>query len=220
MVMPLIVFVLGIASIVIFVVKLELPAFVGLILSAMIVGIISPAIEFARVPAEIATNFGNVMAGIGIPILMASIVGKSLMDSGAATRIVRGFLNITGENKSEVSLLGSSYLLSIPVFFDNVFYLLVPLGRAMKARTKTKYPLYIACIAAGSLSTHMLVPPTPGPLAMASTIGVDIGIVLLMGIVVAIPTSIFGGLIYGRWIDQRMDIPLRDSMGSTKNSLE
>ncbi|HMA62353.1 MAG TPA: GntP family permease [bacterium] len=220
MVMPLIVFVLGIASIVIFVVKLELPAFVGLILSAMIVGIISPAIEFARVPAEIATNFGNVMAGIGIPILMASIVGKSLMDSGAATRIVRGFLNITGENKSEVSLLGSSYLLSIPVFFDNVFYLLAPLGRAMKARTKTKYPLYIACIAAGSLSTHMLVPPTPGPLAMASTIGVDIGIVLLMGIVVAIPTSIFGGLIYGRWIDQRMDIPLRDSMGSTKNSLE
>ncbi len=220
MLYPIIVFAVGVTFVILLAVRLKLPAFIALVLSAMVVGIVSPKIEFAQVPVKIAADFGNVMKSIGIPILMASVIGKSLMDSGAAMRIVSSFLKLTGKKRSEISLLGSSYLLSVPVFFDNVFYLLAPLGRAMHAKTGKNYPLYVACISAGSLSTHMLVPPTPGPLAMASTIGVDIGLVLLIGALVAIHTSIFGGLIYGRWINKRMDVSLEDAMGSTQRSLE
>lgn len=220
MLLALLTFIIGVFAVFFFVIRLKLPAFIGLTLSAFIVGIVTPEVPFAEVPSQIATIFGNTMAGIGIPILMASVVGKSLMDSGAAIRIVRGFLNVTGEEKSELSLLGSSYLLSIPVFFDNVFYLLAPLARAMKARTKIKYPLYITCISAGALVTHTLVPPTPGPLAMASNIGVDVGMVMIVGLIIAIPCSVVGGLVYGRWLDKRLDIPLRETMGSTKESLE
>lgn len=216
---PLIPFVIGVTAVVLLLVWLKLPAFVGLILAAMAIGITTPAVPFAEVPAEIAQSFGDVMVGIGIPILMAAIIGKTLMDSGAADRIVRAFLSVTGQNNSEFALLGSSYVLSIPVFFDNVFYLLAPLGRSMKARTGTKLSLYVSVLAAGALATHMLVPPTPGPLAMAAELNVDLGLAIVVGSVVALPASLLGGVVYGRFLHGREEFPLREAMGSSPEDL-
>jgi gluconate:H+ symporter, GntP family len=118
---PLVPFAIGVVAVVALLVWLKLPAFVGLVIAAMAIGIATPAVPFAEVPAEIAEAFGDVMVSIGIPILMAAIIGKTLMDSGAADRIVRAFLSLTGEDRSEYALFGSSFVLSIPVFFDNVF---------------------------------------------------------------------------------------------------
>lgn len=217
---PLVPFAVGVIAVVLLLVWLKLPAFVGLILAAMAIGIATPAVPVATVPEEIASAFGDTMVDIGIPILMAAIIGKSLMDSGAAERIVRGFLAITGEGNSEYALLGSSYVLSIPVFFDNVFYLLAPLGRSMKARTGVKYSLYISVLASGALATHMLVPPTPGPLAAAGSLDVDLGLAILVGAVVALPASLLGGVVYGSILHDREDFPLREAMGSTPESIE
>lgn len=216
---PLVPFVVGLVLVIGLLVRLKLPAFVGLIIAAFGVGIATPAIPFRDVPAETAQAFGDVMVAIGIPILMAALIGKSLMDSGAAERIVRAFLRRTGDERSEFALLGSSYVLSIPVFVDNVFYLLAPLGRSMYARTGTKFTLYVSVLSAGALATHMLVPPTPGPLAMADELGVDLGLAIGMGALVALPISLVAGIIYGRWIDHRMTIPLREAMGSTAEAL-
>ncbi len=217
---PLVPFLLGLVAVIVFLVLLRLPAFLGLTLATIVVGLATPEVPFADVPAKMAAAFGDVMEAVGIPILMAAIIGKSLMDSGAAERIVRAFLARTGDERSEVALLGSSYVLSIPVFVDNVFYLLAPLGRSMYARTGTKYALYIAVLSAGALATHMLVPPTPGPLAMADTLNVDLGTAMLMGALVALPISMIAGLVYGHWIDRRLSIPLREAMGSTAEVLE
>ena len=217
---PLIPFVVGIAVVVLLLVGLRLPAFIGLTLATLAVGLVTPAVPLAEVPATMTGAFGDVMAAIGIPILMAAVIGKCLMDSGAAERIVRAFLARTGDDRSEVALLGSSFVLSVPVFVDNVFYLLAPLGRSMYARTGTKYPLYIAVLSAGGLATHMLVPPTPGPLAMAETLNVDVGLAMMVGAAVAIPVAGVAGLGYGYWIDRRLDIPLRDAMGATADALQ
>lgn len=217
---PLVPFLLGLAAVVGLLAVLRLPAFLGLTLATLVVGIATPEVPFAEVPAEMATAFGDVMQAVGIPILMAAIIGKSLMDSGAAERIVRAFLAQTGDERSEVALLGSSYVLSIPVFVDNVFYLLAPLGRSMYARTGTKYPLYVTVLSAGALATHMLVPPTPGPLAMAETLDVDLGLAILVGAAIALPMSAVAGLVYGHWLDRRLSIPLREAMGSTASTLE
>ncbi|MDL5362571.1 GntP family permease [Halalkalicoccus sp. NIPERK01] len=216
---PMVSFAIGVAAVVLLLVWLKLPAFVGLILAAMAIGVATPAVPFADVPAEIAQSFGDVMVSIGIPILMAAIIGKTLMDSGAADRIVRAFLSVTGEGRSEYALLGSSYVLSIPVFFDNVFYLLAPLGRSMKARTGIKFSLYVSVLAAGALATHMLVPPTPGPLAMAAELNVDLGLAIVVGSIVALPASILGGVVYGRFLHGREDFPLREAMGSSPEDL-
>ena len=217
---PLIPFVIGLFTVVVLLVVLDLPAFVGLIIAAFVVGIVTVSVPFAEVPQTVAEAFGDVLISIGIPILMAAIIGKTLMESGAAERIVRAFLNITGEERSELALLGSSYILSIPVFFDNVFYLLAPIGRSMRARTGGKFALYVSVLGAGALATHLLVPPTPGPIAMASELSVDLGLAIVVGLAVAIPTSLIGGLVYGRFIDARLDIPLRESMGSSGESVE
>lgn len=207
-------------AVVVLLVWLRLPAFLGLTLATVVVGISTPDVPFAEVPGEMATAFGDVMEAIGIPILMAALIGKSLMDSGAAERIVRAFLARTGDERSELALLGSSYVLSIPVFVDNVFYLLAPLGRSMYARTGTKYALYVTVLSAGALATHMLVPPTPGPLAMAETLEVDLGVAILIGGLIALPISAVAGLVYGHWIDRRLSIPLREAMGSTADVLK
>ncbi len=217
---PIVPFVVGLVVVVALLVWLKLPAFVGLIIAAMAIGLTTPELATGEVAAQTAEEFGGVMVSIGIPILMAAIIGKCLMDSGAADRVVRAFLSWTGEKRSEYALMGSSYVLSIPVFFDNVFYLLAPLGRSMKARTGVKFSLYISVLAAGALATHMLVPPTPGPLAMAAELDVDLGLAILVGATVALPTSMLGGIVYGRFLNNREEFPLREAMGSDPESLQ
>lgn len=217
---PLIPFVVGLVAVIVFLVRLKLPAFIGLILATFVVGIVSSGVPFGEVPATTAESFGEVLVGIGIPILMAAVIGKTLMESGAAERIVRSFLGFIGVEQSGFALLGSSYVLSIPVFFDNVFYLLAPIGRSMRVRTGGNYALYVSALGAGALATHFLVAPTPGPLAMANALDVNLGLSIIVGIIVALPTSLVGGIIYGKWIDQRLEIPLHEAMGSTTESVQ
>ncbi|UCD58718.1 MAG: gluconate permease, partial [Candidatus Hydrogenedentota bacterium] len=130
------------------------------------------------------------------------------MDSGAADRIVRAFLSLLGEKRSATALMASGYVLSVPVFFDTVFYLLVPLARSMTRRTGRHYLKYALAIAAGGVITHSLVPPTPGPLFMAANLGIDIGVMIIAGALVALPAA-FVGMVLAGWFDRRMNIPLR-----------
>jgi GntP family gluconate:H+ symporter len=222
---PLLTFAAGLAVVVLLLVVLDLPAFVGLTIAAFTVGLVNavfvPDFAVADAASRTASAFGDGMAGIGIPILMAAIIGKSMLESGAAQRIVRGFQSLVGEANSDIALWGSSSVLAIPVFFDSVFYLMAPLARSMRARVGKNYALYLVVVGAGAATTHVFVPPTPGPLAVAERLpGVDLGLTILVGISVAIPAAIAGGLVYGRWINARLDIPLRDAMGTTTEELE
>ncbi|WP_430503806.1 GntP family permease [Haloparvum sp. PAK95] len=221
---PLLTFAIGLAVVVLLLVQLDLPAFVGLTIAAFTVGLVNaafvPDFTAAQAATETATAFGNGMAGIGIPILMAAIIGKSMLESGSAQRVVRGFQSLVGSENSDIALWGSSSLLAIPVFFDSVFYLMAPLARSMRARVGKNYALYLVVVGAGAATTHVFVPPTPGPLAVADTIGVDLGMTILVGVAVAIPAGLVGGLGYGRWINARLDIPLRDAMGTSTEQLE
>jgi GntP family gluconate:H+ symporter len=221
---PLVTFVIGLAAVVLLLVVLDLPAFVGLIISAFLVGVVNAVFvpDFAPADAASATAsaFGDGMAGIGIPILMAAIIGKSMLESGSAQRIVRGFQNVLGEGNSDISLWASSTVLAIPVFFDSVFYLLAPLARSMRARVGRDYTLFIVVVGAGAATTHVFVPPTPGPLAVADQIGVNLGMTIVLGVITAIPAAILAGLVYGRWINDRLDIPLRDAMSTTTEELQ
>ncbi|QLG29360.1 GntP family permease [Halorarum halophilum] len=221
---PLLTFVLALVAVILLLVVLDLPAFVGLIIAAFFVGILNVAFlpDFAPPQAaeEVAAAFGEGMAGIGIPILMAAIIGKSMLESGAAQRIVRAFQNLLGEENSDIALWGSSSVLAIPVFFDSVFYLMAPLARSMRARVGRDYTLFIVVVGAGAATTHVFVPPTPGPLAVATELGVNLGMTILVGIATAIPAALAAGLLYGRWINKRLDIPLRDAMATSTDELE
>jgi GntP family gluconate:H+ symporter len=168
---------------------------------------------------RIASAFGSTASRIGILIAMASIIGTCLMRSGAADRIIRGALKLFGEKRAPVAFLTSGFTLGIPVFFDTVFYLMVPLSKAMTLRTGKHYLFYLTTIIAGAAMAHSLVPPTPGPLFVAGEMGVDIGVMFLGGMVVGLFT-ITGGYFYAAWANKKWTIPLRDTGDVSISDLE
>ncbi len=159
---------------------------------------------------RIAEGLGNTAAGLAILIAMAAIVGVCLIESGAAERIVRSAMRLFGEARAAFALSGSAYLLGIPVFFDTLFYLMLPLARALRARSGKNYLLYVLAIATGGAITHSLVPPTPGPLATAQILNVDLLPMILGGLVVGFFAAV-AGLGWAVWCNACYDLPLRDT---------
>jgi len=201
---PTLILLIGIATILAGIVVLRLNAFLALIIAAIVVSLLAPG-EAAVKIARVAEGFGRTAGTVGIVIALAAIIGKAMMDSGAADRIVNGFLALLGEKRGATALCSTGYILSIPVFFDTVFFLLVPLARSMYGRTNRNYLKYLLAIAAGAGATHTLVPPTPGPLAIAGTLGVDLGTMVLVGAAVALPAAA-AGLLFAGWVDRRMPV--------------
>lgn len=194
-------------TVILMITVLKMNAFIALITSAVVVSLLAPG-DFAEKISRVAEAFGNTAGSIGIVIALAVVIGKCMMDSGAADRIVRAFLSVLGEKRSSTALMASGFVLSIPVFFDTVFYLLVPLARSMHRRTKKHYLKYAMAIVAGGVVTHSLVPPTPGPLIVADNLGIDIGVMIMVGALVALPAAIIG-MIFSGYADRRMNIPMR-----------
>ncbi len=207
---PFVILAIGISIVIGMIIFLRINAFLALITAAMVVSLLGPeSAEGINRMKRVAIAFGDSVSGIGIVIALAAIIGKCMMDSGAADRIVRTFLKALGEKNASFALMGSGFVLAVPVFFDTVFYLLIPLARSLYRSTHRNYLLYIMAIAAGGAITHTLVPPTPGPLAMAEYLGVDLGKMIFVGVLVALPAALVG-ILYGKFSNHMMDIPMRD----------
>ncbi len=167
--------------------------------------------------SRLATAFGETAASVGILIALASIVGQVLLESRAAMTIVDAMLRVTGQKRAAEALAASSFVLGIPVFFDTVFYLMVPLARSLRQRLGKDYVLFILAILAGGSIAHSLIPPTPGPLQVAEIIGVDIGTMLLVGLVVGGCSSVLS-LMAARVINHFVTVPLRSIDPSASDS--
>ena len=204
---PLLILAIGIITILMLIVVLRTHAFLALIMAAMLVSTLAGGPWEERI-GRVATEFGVAAGKIGIVIALAAIIGQCMMESGAADRVVRSFLNAFGQQRAGVALLGSGYVLGVPVFFDTVFYLLVPLARSLYQRTGRDFLKYVLAISAGGALTHTLVPPTPGPLTMAAYLEVDIGLLILVGAAVAFPAAVVG-LGFANVANRLMPIPAR-----------
>lgn len=235
---PFVVLLVSVAFIILAITKLRLHAFVALVFAAFLAGFIAepfaPAVleklpKAARTAAEgnqwLATveltmiEFGNTAAAISISIGLAAIIGMALMESGAADKVVRRFLAFFGEQRAGAALLWSTYVLSIPIFFDTMFMLMVPLARALRLRTGKDYTLYVLCICAAGVVTHSMAVPHPGPLAMADSLKVDVGLSMIWGIIAGVPAVAVGYLV-ARRINRGLQIPLRETRGTALADLE
>lgn len=208
---PFFILFVGVAVVIGMIIGLRINAFIALISAALVVSFLAPG-DIAEKVSRVASAFGGTAGGIGIVIALAAVIGKCLMDSGAADRIVQAFVRGMGEKRASWALTGSGFVLSVPVFFDTVFYLLVPLARSLYRSTKKHFLKYVLAISAGGAITHTLVPPTPGPLLMAQQLGVDLGIMMGIGALIGIPAAI-AGLIFSAWLDKRMPIEMRPLPG-------
>lgn len=235
---PLYILLAGIIVVVGGILALRLHPFLALILAGLVVGTLtSPsalenyATRKKMTPAEtakftsqsvgqrLAGEFGRTCASLGILVAMAAVIGKCLLESGAAEKIVRTSLRIMGEKNAPVAFAASGFTLGIPVFFDTVFYLLIPLGKAMANRTGRNYALYVMTIAAGTTMAHSLVPPTPGPLFVADKLGLQVGTMMIAGIILGLFTT-STGLAYAWWANKKWPLPLRESGETSLKELE
>lgn len=207
----LIILAIGIAVVLIFIIGFRMNAFLALIAAAFLVSLLSPG-EFAVKISRVAGAFGETAGKVGIVIAMAAIIGRCLIESGAADRIVRMFVGLLGEKRCPVSLMASGFVLSIPVFFDTVFYLLLPLARSMHRRTGIRYMLLILAMGAGGSITHSLVPPTPGPLIIADMLKIDLGMMIMAGLLTGGCTAVTI-LFFIRRLSRVFDFPMRPIEG-------
>jgi GntP family gluconate:H+ symporter len=175
--------------------------------------------EADKTPGErIAAGFGKTAEAVGILIAMASVVGATLLESGAAERVILAVRRALGDKRTPLAFVLGGFLLCIPCFFETVFYLMIPLGKVMRVRTGRDYTLYVLSIIAGAAMAHSLVPPTPGPLSIIDQLDVKIGHMMLGGTIVGIVAAL-AGYQYARWANLRWDLPLRDAGGLSVSEL-
>lgn len=216
---PIVVLFLSMVLVIILIARLGFHPFIALILAAIFIGLISPDLPiipgqnpFVTAIELPMTEFGIMAGKISWVIALAAVIGAAMMESGAAEQIVDWLLKSLGNKYAAVALIIGGFILSIPVFFDTVFFLLIPIGITLALKTGKDYVLYVVAISGGAVIAHSLVPPTPGPLIMAETLNIELGIVILCGIVAGILPAIMV-LRVAKWLNRRMNIPVRISHG-------
>lgn len=191
----------------------RLHAFFALLLAAAFVALMSATgqaspLRFSHAIDAVMAEFGKMAGSLGCSIALAAVIGIALMQSGAADQIVRRLIAVLGESRAGLVLCGCSFVLAGPVFVDTVFMLMLPIARALANRTGRDYTLYVMAIGAGAVVANGVIPPAPGPLVAATTLKLEIGRAILIGLIFgALPALC--GLGLARWFNRRVPIPPR-----------
>lgn len=194
--------VLGVVLLIFLVLKTKIHAFLALILSASVTGLLG-GMKAPDVVTAITDGFGSTLGSIGIVIGFGVMMGRILEVSGAAERMAYTIVKVLGKRKEEWALAITGYIVSIPIFVDSAFVILSSLVKALSRKTgKSVLSLGVA-LGIGLAATHHAVPPTPGPLGVAGIFGVDIGMMILWGLVLAIPIIIVG-VFYAKWLGKKI----------------
>lgn len=211
--------VIGIAVLIFLSMKTKVHTFLALIFAAMITGLIG-GMDVSSVLSSITTGFGNTLSSTGIIIGLGVMMGAVLEKSGAAEQLAFSLIKLVGKRKEEWALGITGYIVSIPVFADSALVILTPLAKALsKVTGKSAVSLGLS-LAIGLQLTHTFVPPTPGPLTVAGLLGVDVGIMILSGILVTIIPFIVC-IFYCKWMGTKVyQIPNDNGDGYTKKDFK
>lgn len=192
--------VLAIALLVFLTIKVKLHPFFALTASAIVFGLLIGN-NINDVMSAYADGLGSTISGIGVVIAIGTVMGTLMEKSGGVETMAKTILRLTGEKHAALGLAITGYFVSIPVFCDSAFVLLSPLAKRMSRDTGTSMTTMAIALSMGLHATHMLVPPTPGPLSVAGILGADLGMVILLGMVVSIPVvavALVAGKILGK----------------------
>lgn len=194
--MLLVIFLIAIAFVLVSIIKFKMNPFISMLSASILIGLMA-FMPLKDIPNTIASGFGNTLTGIGIVIALGVILGQILYETGCTEQIANIMLKVFGKKNSPLAVNLTGYIVSIPVFFDAAFVILVQLIKQLSKKTRIPFITYVTALAVGLITTHALVIPTPGPLAVIGNMGVDVGTFLIYSIIVSIPASLIGGWLYG-----------------------
>ncbi|WP_025733597.1 gluconate:H+ symporter [Carnimonas nigrificans] len=199
--MPLIITALGILVLLVLIMKLRVQTLIALaIVSCLLAFALGMPLD-AIVPA-IEKGFGATLGGVGLIFVFGAILGKLLADAGGAQQISATLIERFGESRVQLSVMITAFVLGIALFFEVGLVLLIPIVYQIHRQTQ-KPLLYLALPMITALSvTHAFLPPHPGPTVIASEYQASIGMVLIYGVIVAIPTLLLAGPLFV-WLIKR-----------------
>ena len=175
--------------------------FVALTLAAGFLGLTS-GMPVAKVMKSFQDGFGGVLGFVGIVLALGTMLGKLMADSGGADQIAQTLIRAFGKKNVHWAMMFAAFLVGIPLFFEIGFVLLIPLVFIVARRSGVSLVKIGIPLLAGLSVVHGLVPPHPGPLLAIGIFNADIGKTIFYGLIVALPTAIIAGPLYGNFISR------------------
>ena len=188
--------------------KLKIHPFIAIMAVSIVLALFS--LPIASVPGTIAAGFGNIMSGIGIVIILGALIGFIVEKTGAALTIADTVVKVVGKKHPEMAMMIMGWIVSIPVFCDSGFIILDPIRKSMSKMTKKSSVAMAVALSLGLYASHVFIPPTPGPIAAANSVGLGTSLLLVMGVgalisIFALVPSYFFALYIGKKVKVEAD---------------
>ncbi|MCY0109436.1 MULTISPECIES: GntP family permease [Pseudomonas] len=191
--------VVTVIGLIILITKFKIHPFISLTIAAAFLGLTS-GMPIGTIIKAFQDGFGGVLGFVGIILALGTMLGKMMAESGGADQIAQTLIRAFGKDKVQWAMMFAAFLVGIPLFFEIGFVLLIPLVFIVARRTGVSIIKIGIPLLAGLSAVHGLVPPHPGPLLAIGVFGADIGKTILYGLIVALPTAIIAGPIFGTFI--------------------
>lgn len=188
------------------IVKFKIHPFFVLLIAAIGYGFIT-GMEAELIVDSINSGFGSILGKIGLIILFGVTIGTILEKSGGAMVIATRILNLIGEKFIHLAMMITGYVLSIPIFADSALLMMNPLNKVLSKKAGISYAGTTAALAMGLTAAHVMVPPTPGPIAAAGILGASLGDVIMWGLLVS-SLSLIPCYLYAKKVVSKIDIPI------------
>ena len=196
---------IGIGVLLILILKLRMQAFIALLIASILVGIIA-GMEPSFIISTMQEGMGNTLGFVAMVVGLGAMFGAILEHTGGAEALAKFLLLKFGEKRASWALMLTGFFVAIPVFFDVAFIILVPLIYSLQRKTKKSLLIYGIPLLAGLAVTHAFIPPTPGPVAVADILKVDLGWVITFGFLAGLPAAIVSGPLFGNYIAKKIHI--------------
>lgn len=210
-------FLIGIILLLLLIMKFKIPAFISLLIASMVTAS-GAGMDSTGVIKVVQNGMGGTLGFVATVVGLGTLFGGILEKTNSAKVIANTLLDKIGEKRSSWALMFTGFVVAIPVFFDVGFIILFPIIHALHKKTKKSIIYYAVPLLAGLAVTHACIPPTPGPIAVAEILGASLGWVILLGFIIGLPMAYTGGILYGKYIGDRLDIHLSDFVSSNDDN--
>ena len=198
---------IGLVILLALIIRFKVPAMIAILLGAVLIGL-GAGMSFDQIVKAVDDGIGNTLKGIALLVGLGSMFGAILEISGGAQVLAVTMVDKLGERKAAWAMAITGLVIAIPVFFDAGLIILIPLAFSLARRTGRSSLSYAIPLLAGLAVGHAFIPPTPGPVLVASMLGVDLGWVILVGIVCGIAAIIVAGPLWGSYCGRKYFIPV------------